>query len=112
VPDGLERELVAYARINAAHLFDDDLDARTAHHIARQAGLPHTAAQSFGGNPKLRQTTDPRAGHFLRRLAQVRAARVLVTTRLFPYELQDFNGEPLSGTCVRFLPGLGDDDAL
>ena len=112
VLDGLERELVAYARMDAAHLSDDDLDAKTAHTIALRAGLPATAAQSFVGEAKLRQTADPRTGHFLRRLAQVRAARILVTTRLFPYELQDFNGEPLPGTFLRFLSGLGDDDAV
>jgi hypothetical protein len=112
VLDGLERELVAYARMDAAHLADEDLDAKTAHTIARGAGLPDSAAQSFVGEAKLRQTTDPRTGHFLRRLSQVHAARILVTTRLFPYELQDFNGEPLRGTSAVFLAGLSDDDAL
>jgi tetratricopeptide (TPR) repeat protein len=112
VLDGLERELVAYDRMDAAHLSDDDLDAKTAHTIASRVGLPDTAAQSFVGETKLRQTADPRTGHFLRRLTQVRAARILVTTRLFPYELQDFNGEPLPGTSVLFLRGLSDDDAV
>ena len=102
VLDGLERELVAYARMDAAHLSDDDLDARTAHSIARHAGLPDSA-QSFVGEPKLRETADPRTGHFLRRLTQVRAARILVTTRLCPYELQNFNPEPLRGR-VSALP--------
>jgi hypothetical protein len=110
--DGLERELVAYARMDAAHLADDDLDAKTAHTIARRAALPESAAQSFVGEARLRQATDPRTGHFLRRLTNVRSARILITTRLFPYELQDFNGEPLRGTSVLFLPGLSDDDAL
>ena len=112
VLDGLERELVAYARMDAAHIADDDLDAKTAHTIARRVGLPDTAAQSFVGDAKLRQTADPRTGHFLRRLTQVRAARVLTTTRLFPYELHDFTGEPLTGAFVRFMRGLTDDDAL
>jgi hypothetical protein len=111
VLDGLERELVAYARMDAAHLSDDDLDARTAHHIALQAGLP-TPAQSLVGEAKLRQTTDPRAGQFLKRLAQLHASRILVTTRLFPYELQSVNGEPMPGTFVKFMPGLTDYDAL
>jgi tetratricopeptide (TPR) repeat protein len=112
VLDGLERELVAYSRMDAAHLSDDDLDARTAHSITRLAGLPETAAQSFVGEAKLRQTTDPRTGQFLRRLAQVRAARILVTTRLFPVELQAFHGGPLPGTFMLFMPGLRDDDAV
>jgi tetratricopeptide (TPR) repeat protein len=112
VLDGLERELVAYARMDAAHLADDDLDARTAHKTGRRTSLPDTAAQPFVGEPKLRQTTDPRTGHFLRRLTQVRATRILVTTRLFPHELEDFNGEPLRGTSLLPLSGLSDDDAL
>jgi hypothetical protein len=102
VLDGLERELVAYARMDAAHLADDDLDAKTAHTMARRAGLPETAAQSFVGEAKLRQTTDPRAGHFLHRLTQVGASRILITTRLFPYELQDFTGDPVAW-CVGAL---------
>jgi tetratricopeptide (TPR) repeat protein len=112
VLDGLERELVAYATMDAAHMSDDDLDARTAHQIAGRPGLPAGATQSFLGDAKLRQAADPRAGQLLRRLAQVRAARVLVTTRLLPYDLQDFNGEPLPGTLVRFLAGIADHDAL
>jgi tetratricopeptide (TPR) repeat protein len=112
VLDGLERELVAYARIDAAHLADEDLDAETAHKIAQPTGLPGAATQSLVGDAKLRQTADPRTGHFLRRLTQVRAARILVTTRLFPYELQEVNGKPLPGVFVTFLPGLSDDDAV
>ena len=42
----------------------------------------------------------------------MRAARILATTRLFPYELEDFNGEPTPGTSVLFLRGLSDDDAV
>jgi tetratricopeptide (TPR) repeat protein len=112
VLDGLERELLAYARMDAAHLADDDLDAKTAHAISLGAGLPATAAQSFVGETKLRQTTDPRTGQFLRRLTAVRAGRTLVTTRLFPYELQDFNSEPLRGASVLCLRGLSDDGAV
>jgi tetratricopeptide (TPR) repeat protein len=112
VLDGLERELLAYARMDAAHLSDDDLDSRTAHAIARIAGLPATAAQSFVGEAKLRQATDPRTGEFLRRLTHVRASRILVTTRLFPFDLQTFTGDPMAGTAALFLPGLSDDDAV
>jgi tetratricopeptide (TPR) repeat protein len=113
VLDGLERELVAYGRIDAAHLADEDLDAKTAHTIGQRAGPPASGPGTFMGDAKLRQTADPRTGHFLRRLTQqVRASRILVTTRLFPYELEDFNGMPLSGTYVQPLLGLSDDDAL
>jgi hypothetical protein len=66
VLDGLERELIAYARMDAAHLSDEDLDAKTAHMIARRTGLPDIAQTSVS-EAKLRQTADPRTGHFLRR---------------------------------------------
>jgi tetratricopeptide (TPR) repeat protein len=112
VLDGVERELVAYARMDAAHISEDDLDAKTAHQFAHRAALTGPAAQSTVGEAKLRRTADPRTGQFLRRLTQIRAARILVTTRLLPYELQDFNGELLSGTAATFLRGLSDDDAV
>jgi hypothetical protein len=60
----------------------------------------------------LRQCTDPRAGHFLRRLAQVCASRVLISTRLYPAELQTNTALPRPGCYPLFLPGLSDDDAL
>ena len=49
VLDGLERILVAYARMDAARLADDDLDQRTANVVAGAFGLPASAAQSFIG---------------------------------------------------------------
>src|SRR4029453_13021430 len=61
---------------------------------------------------RLRQCTDPRAGHFLRRLAQVRASRVLISTRLYPAELQTNTALPRPGCYHLFLTGLSDDDAL
>jgi tetratricopeptide (TPR) repeat protein len=112
VLDGLERELVAYGRIDAAHLSDDDLDAKTANFIAQAAGLPSTAAQSFVGEARLRQAIDPRSGEFLRRLTNVRASRILVTTRLFPFDLQSFAGDPMPGSGALFVSGLSDDDAV
>jgi hypothetical protein len=112
VLDGLERILLAYARMDAARLADDDIDQRTANYVARAIGLPESAAQSFTGEHRLRKTADPRAGTFLRKLAQVRAARILVSTRLYPADLQMGAGEPLPRCFALFLPGLRDDDAL
>jgi len=112
VLDGLERMLIAYARMDAAHLSDDDYDNQTANFVANAVGLPASAAQSFTGEHHLRKTADPRAGAFLRKLSNVHASRLLVSTRLYPADLQMVTGEPL-GTCAAiFLKGLADDDAL
>jgi len=110
--DGLERILIAYARMDANRLADDDLDQLTANIVAGIRGLPESAAQSFIGQHRLRKTADPRAGLFLRKLARVRASRVLVSTRLYPADLQIVTGEPLPGSFAGFIGGLSDDDAL
>jgi tetratricopeptide (TPR) repeat protein len=112
VLDGLERILIAYARMDAAHLSDDDYDKQTANFVANAIGLPASAAQSFTGEHRLRKTADPRAGSFLRKLANVRASRILVSTRLYPADLQMVTGESLGSCAAIFLKGLADDDAL
>jgi tetratricopeptide (TPR) repeat protein len=112
VLDGLERILIAYARMDAAHLSDDDYDKQTANFVANAYGLPASAAQSFTGEHRLRKTADPRAGSFLRKLSNVRASRILVSTRLYPADLQTVTGESLGSCAAVFLPGLADDDAL
>lgn len=112
VLDGLERILIAYARMDAAHLSDDDYDRLTTNVVANAYGLPPSAAQSFTGEHRLRKTADPRAGSFLRKLSNVRASRVLVSTRLYPADLQTMTGEPWPGCGAKFLLGLTDDDAL
>jgi tetratricopeptide (TPR) repeat protein len=112
VLDGLERILIAYARMDANRLADDDLDERAANHVAGALGLPESAAHSFVGQHILRKTTDPRAGNFLRKLARIRASRILVSTRLYPADLQSVTGAPLPGSVAYFLRGLNDDDAL
>jgi tetratricopeptide (TPR) repeat protein len=112
VLDGLERILIAYSRMDASRLSDDDLDRRTANVVAGAVGLPRTAAQSFVGQHRLRQTTDPRAGRFLQLLAQTTKSRVLITSRLYPSELQVATGETRPRCAAYFLRGLSDDDAL
>jgi len=113
VLDGLERMLIAYARMDAAHLSDDEFDKQTANYVANAYGLPESAAQSFIGQNLLRKTADPRAGSFLRKLANVAASKILVSTRLYPADLQSkVNGSPINGCFALFLPGLSDDDAL
>ncbi len=112
VLDGLERMLIAYARMDAAHLSDDDYDKQTANVVANAIGLPASAAQSFTGEHRLRKTADPRAGAFLRKLSKVKTTRILVSTRLYPADLQMVTGEALGSCYAIFLPGLADDDAL
>jgi tetratricopeptide (TPR) repeat protein len=110
--DGVERTLIAYNRMDASRLADDEIDRQTANWVAGVIGLPTTAAQSFVGQHRLRQNTDPRAGAFLQKLAQVSKSRILITTRLYPSELQLPTGYPRPGCTAYFLRGLSDDDAL
>ncbi|MAQ95395.1 MAG: hypothetical protein CMM84_17955 [Rhodothermaceae bacterium] len=112
VLDGLERILTAYAGMDAAFRKDDDIDEETANRVAGAYGLPESAGTSFVGKHKLRMAADPRAGRFLQRLAHVHASRVLVSTRLYPADLQARTGGPLPGCFPQFLPGLSDSDAL
>jgi tetratricopeptide (TPR) repeat protein len=112
VLDGLERILIAYHRMDASYLADDDYDQQTANVVAGAVGLPASAAQSFVGQHQLRQTIDPRAGAFFKKLAQVAKSRILITTRLYPSALQLPTGYPFPGCFAYFLRGLSDDDAL
>lgn len=112
VLDGLERVLIAYARMNANRLTDDVLDQQAANYVAGAIGLPESAAQSFIGQHRLRKIADPRAGNFLRKLTRVRASRILVSTRLYPADLQNVVGQPILGSFAHFIRGLSDDDAL
>ncbi|MCP4591308.1 MAG: hypothetical protein GY842_11210, partial [bacterium] len=57
-------------------------------------------------------TTDPRAGHFLRRLTTTQASRVLITTRLFPAVLEGPSDLPVHGVSRFDLPGLSADDGM
>ncbi len=112
VLDGLERILIAYARMDAAYLTDSDYDRRTANFVANAYGLPKEAAQSFTGEHLVRRAADPRAGAFLKRLSRVHSARILISTRLYPFDLQRMDALPLPGCTAVFLPGLSNDDAL
>ncbi|HEY6423597.1 MAG TPA: DUF4062 domain-containing protein [Pseudonocardiaceae bacterium] len=112
VLDGVERLLIAYSRSDASRLADDDFDEQTAHRVAGAMGLPSSAAASFTGQSRLRITVDPRTGVFLRRLAGLQSSRVLITSRLFPVDLQTATTEPVPGAHAYFLGGLTDTDAV
>jgi HEAT repeat protein len=112
VLDGLERILMAYARIDAAQLVDGELD----HKAAASPDRARTAAVDLGvalpTQHRLRQTIDPRAGSFLRRLVHVRSSRILISTRLVPTELQTTTGADTPGARSHVLGGLKPDDAV
>ncbi len=95
VLDGLERILTGYTLIDSAHLTDDELDEHATNEEHR-----------------LRKTADPRAGDFLRKLASVRSSRILISSRLFPAELDTPSGQPYPGSFNFALKGLSDDDAI
>jgi tetratricopeptide (TPR) repeat protein len=90
VLDGLERILIAYARMDAARLDDSEV----------------------GKEKNLRKTADPRVGRFLQKLAQVRQSRILVSSRLYPTELETAVGDPIPGTFRIRIEGLTDEDAV
>jgi tetratricopeptide (TPR) repeat protein len=90
VLDGLERILIAYARMDAARLDDSDV----------------------GKEKNLRKTADPRVGSFLRKLAQVKQSRVLVSSRLYPAEMERADGDPIPGSFRVNIEGLADEDAV
>lgn len=90
VLDGLERILIAYARMDASRLDDSQV----------------------GKEKSLRKTTDPRVGSFLKKLAQLKNSRVLVSSRLYPAELETDGGDPIPGSFRCNITGLTDEDAV
>jgi tetratricopeptide (TPR) repeat protein len=112
VLDGFERMLLAYARLDAAHLSDEDLDELTAHTQLHSAATAWYAQGGHAEKHRLRQCADLRAADFLAKLATVRSSRVLISTRLYPAELQGSTSRCLPGCDVLQLRGLSDPDAL
>lgn len=90
VLDGLERILIAYARMDASRLDDSEV----------------------GKEKNLRKTADPRVGSFLKKLAQVKQSRILISSRLYPVELETAGGDPVPGTFKVKIEGLTDEDAV
>jgi tetratricopeptide (TPR) repeat protein len=105
VLDGFERVLVCYAEAGSAHARD-----------AEGPGLPEGGPDSFARHARMRKTMDPAAGIFLRHLlCSLRggqSARFLITTRVYPADLEDRMSRPLAGCSVQRLGGLSDHDAL
>jgi tetratricopeptide (TPR) repeat protein len=90
VLDGLERILIAYARMDASRLDDTEV----------------------GKEKNFRKTADPRVGSFLKKLAQVKHSRILVSSRLYPTELETTGGDSIPGTFRLKIDGLNDEDAV
>ncbi len=88
--DGLERVLKAYSGSDAATIIDIQIN----------------------GESKLRKTADPRVGKFLKKLAQIKNSRILISTRLYPVELETETMEPVPGSFKYELMGLTDKDAF
>jgi tetratricopeptide (TPR) repeat protein len=113
VLDGLERLLVAYAQADSAYLFDEEArDQANGNYLVGTRGLTISTGRLLVGRHKLRKTADPRVGRFLQELTRVSASRILVSTRLYPADLQQPMGAPLPGCFALFLSGLSDRDAL
>lgn len=89
VMDGFERVLVAYHRIDRAHMRDEQVEE----------------SQDY------RNCTDPRDAEFIRRLAELRNSKVLISTRLMPAAFEEFN-LVIDGVDHIPLKGLSEDDAL
>ncbi|HKS27573.1 MAG TPA: DUF4062 domain-containing protein [Pyrinomonadaceae bacterium] len=90
VLDGLERILIAYARMDAVRLDDSQV----------------------GDQKNLRKTADPRAGRFLKKLSQLRNSRILISTRLYPAELETEGADSIPASYRIDITGLTDADAI
>jgi hypothetical protein len=94
VLDGLERVLVAYHRLDAAQVRDEQ--AGGSDEIARRD--PTTAIR-------------PEDDDLLRRLAVAAPSRILITSRLVPRVLLNQSSQPIPGVLHERLPGLRPADA-
>jgi tetratricopeptide (TPR) repeat protein len=104
VLNGLERLLISYPRLG-----DEPDEQRD---CVIEAPSQSGSMTSIREQNRLRKTSDPRVGHFLRKLAGVKASRILISTRLYPADLETSLGTPLPGSDGRPLSGLSDEDAI
>jgi tetratricopeptide (TPR) repeat protein len=93
--DGLERVLVAYHRIDAAEVPDEDANSPTDKVLNR--------------NPC--DTIRDEDGDLLRKLAACSPSKILVSSRLTPRVLLNPSGQPITGAKRITLPGLRPADA-
>ncbi|MBI5958048.1 MAG: DUF4062 domain-containing protein [Chloroflexi bacterium] len=88
VLDGIERVLVAYHRLDAPHITDEQV------------------------KENLRGCTDPRHSQFLQKLIACAPTKILISTRLIPADLENKAGQLLPGVQKHHLNGLANSDAL
>ena len=93
--DGLERVLVAYHRIDAAEVRDEEIDRPTDKILDRD---PCDAIRDEDAE-------------LLRALAAAKPSKILISSRLKPRKLLEFSGLPIPGVRLLVLPGLDDADA-
>ncbi len=93
--DGLERVLVTYNRSDAARLRDEEVD---------------TAVDMIAHRDK-RAAIRPADDDLLRKLANVKPSKILVTSRLTPRALINPSNIPMPGVWREFLSGLRPADA-
>jgi Domain of unknown function (DUF4062) len=93
--DGLERVLVAYHRIDAAEIPDEEAN-RPTDKIANRN--PCDAIRDEDND-------------LLRALAAAAPSKILISSRLIPRVLLNAAGIPLPGVCPKILPGLDENDA-
>jgi len=112
VLDGLERLLIAYNRPDSLRGVDDGADPMFKNPPKKESVLLGFAGTMNAMLHRLRKTADPRTGAFLRRLAGVGASRVVVSTRLYPADLQTSTGGEIPGSGMLHLKGLDDAAAV
>ncbi|MBI2911245.1 MAG: hypothetical protein HYY05_03820, partial [Chloroflexi bacterium] len=98
--------------LDAATIADDQHDEKTELELITQRQVPTRLIASLPGPHRLRKANDERAGQFLRALTRLKRSRVLITSRLYPADLEKPDGQAAPGTRLYFLPGLKDADAL
>ncbi len=100
VLDGVERLLLAYARMDAP--YREDHKANT-----KYDSLPYEQL-----HPYLTKTVSSRAGHFLRRLQSIEGSKTVITSRLLPAALEHPSLRPLDGVEHMELTGLSNEGAM
>jgi tetratricopeptide (TPR) repeat protein len=106
--DGLERIFVGYKETELKHSgsFKEAPD-----HSVEEVALVEPSRDQVQQRV-LRKASDPRVGNFLRKLASVKTSRILITTRLYPADLETVTGDHIPGSVEHSLRGLNDAAAL
>lgn len=123
--DGLERILVAYHRMDAPRLneeemFSYDTAEKDSNGVKDQnqkvyGELERQIVRTRMEEEKskiLRMATDPLDGLFLRKLVECKPSKILVSTRLTPYDLQDSSNQLPPSITHLPIDGLDAGDAL